>query len=80
MIDFSIPFFEVGGLGVIAERMIVLAVLILVTPFLVVAIFQLRLLNRFFKTPAAPVWMFVTVALFFISLAVGAWYLFTIYG
>jgi len=80
MIDYPTTFIDGIDIIVIAERVIVVAVLVLVMPFLIVAISQLRLLNRFFKTPAAPVWMIITISLLLITLGAGAWYFVSIYG
>lgn len=74
MIDIPLAFLDGVNIGQVAERVVVVAVLLLLILFMIVAITQLRLLNRFLKTPAAPVWILASVFLFLITLATGTWY------
>lgn len=56
------------------EYIVVVATLLLLVPFIIVQISQLRLLNRFFRTPAGPVWIVASVLLLVVTLGAGAWY------
>ncbi len=56
------------------ERIFVAGIVILVIPFSLLLLTQIRLLNRFFKTPAASLWSSITLLLLIITVGATVWY------
>lgn len=72
----SVNGYDFGNINIAqtVEYIVVVAILLLLVPFIIAKISQLRLLNRFFKTPAGPIWIVVSVLLLVVTLGAGAWY------